>query len=107
MEVAVALGILISELAEPAFRDRFLTFCSEPKWHSMDPAWSLHRKVQETRKAPWEMSTDFSKALKMVLDACVQGDVPPAQVGELSLVVLSDMQFDAARVNGCGYGYYG
>jgi hypothetical protein len=33
----------------------------------------------------------------MVLEACVQGQVPPEEVGELSLVVLSDMQFDAAR----------
>lgn len=95
VEVAVALGILISEVGE--LKDRFLTFTSTPTWHSMQSDWTLLQKVQSAMSAAWDMSTDFSKALDLVLEACVSGDVPPAEVGELSLVVLSDMQFDAAR----------
>jgi hypothetical protein len=106
MEVAIALGILISEVAHPAVRDRFLTFESQPQWHQLQPEWSLKEKVTATQAAPWGGSTDFSKALTMLLDACVQGDVPPAEVGELQLVVLSDMQFDAAHGSG-GYRYGG
>jgi len=102
MEVAIALGILISEVAHPAVRDRFLTFETEPRWHAMQPEWSLHEKVSSAKVAPWGGSTDFSKALKLLLDACVKGGVPPAEVAELQLVVLSDMQFNAAG----GYGGY-
>eukprot|EP00658_Telonema_sp_P-2_P048813 TRINITY_DN37120_c0_g1_i2.p1 TRINITY_DN37120_c0_g1~~TRINITY_DN37120_c0_g1_i2.p1 ORF type:complete len:245 (+),score=65.34 TRINITY_DN37120_c0_g1_i2:47-781(+) len=47
----------------------------------------------------------FEKALDLVLEACVQNEVPPEEVGELSLVVLSDMQFDAARNAQHYYGY--
>merc|ERR1712086_882261 len=100
MEVAIALGVLISEVG--AIRDRFITFSSNPQWHVMQPDWSLRQKVQSAMGAHWEMSTDFQKALEMVLEACAQGEVPPEEVGELSLVVLSDMQFDAARSNQYG-----
>ena len=104
MEVAIALGLLISELAHPAVRDRFLTFETEPRWHAMDAAWSLHQKVRSAEQAPWGGSTDFSKALRLLLDACVAGGVPPTDVGELQLVVLSDMQFNTAAGLHGGYG---
>merc|ERR1712159_210209 len=94
MEVAIALGILISELGHPACRDRFLTFESEPRWHSLEGKKSLFDKVTSTAQAPWGGSTDFSKAIRLVLEACVAGDVPPEEVAELQLVVLSDMQFN-------------
>ncbi len=35
MEVAIALGILTSEVTHPVFRDRFLTFSEDPQWHDL------------------------------------------------------------------------
>merc|ERR1719393_1043541 len=104
MEVAIALGVLISECCHPAFRNRFLTFESNPQWHALNEAWSLHQKVRSSQAAPWGGSTDFSAALGLILDACIRGDVSPEEVGELQLVVLSDMQFNSAMGHG---GYYG
>jgi len=104
MEVAIALGLLIAELGHPTTRDRFLTFESTPQWHRLDAAASLFEKVQSAQSAPWGGSTDFSAAIRMLLQACVEGDVPPEEVGELQLVVLSDMQFNCATATG---GYYG
>jgi hypothetical protein len=98
MEVAIALGILISEVTHPSIRDRFLTFSSDPVWHVLRPGWSLANKVESARKAKWGMSTDFSKALRMILEVCVCAKVSPEEVSQMQLVVLSDMQFDAARV---------
>ena len=106
MEVAIAMGLLISELGHPTTRNRFLTFESEPRWHKLNEEASLFDKVQSASRAPWGGSTDFSKAIKMLLEACVQGNVPPEEVGELQLVVLSDMQFNcAAGIGGYHYGY--
>jgi len=102
MEVAIALGILISEVAHPAVRDRFITFESEPRWIQLKSEMSLMEKVQKTQAAPWGGSTDLSKALHLLLKACVEGEVPPEEIGDLQLVVLSDMQFN--QHNG---GYYG
>ena len=97
MEVAVTLGILISELTHPAFRNRFLTFSSEPKWCRLEPDWSLWHKVCKARAANWEMSTDMSKAIQAILHSCVENHVPADEVADLTLVVLSDMQFDVAQ----------
>ena len=93
LEVAVALGILISEIA---LLHRFITFSEDPSWHCLDPTSSLREKVQSCMNAKWGMSTDLQKAIDMMLQACKEGNVPASEVGELILVVLSDMQFDAA-----------
>ena len=101
MEVAIALSLLVSELS--LIPDRFITFAADPQWHKLEPNSSLREKVRSAMKAKWGMNTNFQKALELILDACVEGNVPPIEVGQLSLVVFSDMQFDAA-VSGSSYG---
>ena len=62
MEVAIALGILVSECTAPAFRDRLLTFETRPSWVDLSDCTSLRTKVQKTQAAPWGGSTDFEAA---------------------------------------------
>ena len=104
MQAAIALGLLISEVGHRTTRDRFLTFETNPRWHVFDPHASLHSKVQSAMGAEWGGSTDFSKALGLVLDACIKGNVSPDEVGGLQLVVLSDMQFNSALRDYSGRG---
>lgn len=104
MEVAIALGILMSEVNHPSFRDRLITFSSTPAWHVLQSDASLADKVRSTRGADWNMSTDFAAAMELILRRCVEGRVPASEVEGLTLVVLSDMQFDAARGGGGWYG---
>jgi Mg-chelatase subunit ChlD len=94
MAVAIALGILASELAAPAFRHRFLTFSATPTWVSLANARDLADKVAVARQAPWGMNTDFGAALELILDAAAKAKLAPEDVP--SLLVLSDMQFDQA-----------
>ena len=35
MMVSIALGVLISEMASPAFKNKVLTFESSPRWHTL------------------------------------------------------------------------
>lgn len=105
MEVAIAFGILVSEVATPQFANRFLTFESQPHWHKLDPSWNLYQKVQNTISAPWGSSTNFEAALKMILDACITNKIPADQVAKLTLVVFSDMQFDQAQTYGLNQTY--
>lgn len=98
MDVAVALGLLVSTFAAPAFKDRFLTFESEPRWHALDATASPVEKMRAARAAPWGGSTSFAKALDRVLDACVEHKLSPEEIPDL--IVFSDMQFDQAE----GYG---
>ncbi|KOO30614.1 mg282 protein [Chrysochromulina tobinii] len=62
MEAAIALGILVSELAAPTFRDRVLTFESVPNWVDLSSHTSICDKVRACQKAPWGGSTDFEAA---------------------------------------------
>lgn len=111
MEVSVALSILVSEVATPAFRDRFLTFSAAPTWHNLSGLTTLKAKVASTMSANWGMNTDFGAALQTILDACVTNNVPAEEVAKITLAVFSDMQFDTACGIGsnayCGYGGYG
>lgn len=95
MAVAIGLGILISEVSHPAFRDRFMTFESTPRWHSLAGEPSFHAKVKSAVRAPWGRSTNFGAAMDLLLETCVAAQLSLDDVPE-ALVVISDMQFDQA-----------
>ena len=95
MHVAIALGILVSEVTHPAFRDKVLTFHSNPTWHDLSMHTTFVDKVQSLQGAQCGGSTDFGKAMEKIAalvraERLEQGDVP-------DLLVISDMQFNQAR----------
>ncbi len=94
MDVAVALGIMVSELANPVFRDKFLTFSARPQWFDLSGYSSIIEKVQATRRAPWQMNTNFELAIDEILTLVERNRLPQEEVP--NLIVFSDMQFDAA-----------
>jgi len=102
MQVAIALGILVSELASPAFRGRFLTFHERPSWVKLEAGAPVAAKVAAAARAPWGMSTDFAAAMDLVLEVCVANKLAPGEIPDL--LVLSDMQFDEAAGKGAGWG---
>ena len=105
MHVAIALGILVSEVTHPAFRDKVLTFDTDPTWHDLSMHTTFVDKVQSLQGAQWGGSTDFGKAMEKIAELVraerlEQGDVP-------DLLVISDMQFNQAGVHGrfSSFGY--
>jgi hypothetical protein len=98
MEAAIALGILVSELAAPTFRDRVLTFESVPNWVDLSSHTSIRDKVRACEQAPWGGSTNFEAACERILGAAEAAKLPPDEVPDL--IVFSDMQFDEARGHG-------
>ena len=94
--VATALGILVSMTCDPAFRDRFITFDTNPTWVNLSGCKSLFEKVKMAQNAPWGGSTNFEAAFEMILNASCNA-VPaltPDQIPDL--IVFSDMQFNQA-----------
>ena len=94
MFVAIAMGILTSEVTHSAFRDKVLTFHENPVWHDLSAETTFVDKVKSLAKAPWGGSTDFSQAMGLIAELVrnerlKQGDIP-------DLLVVSDMQFDEA-----------
>ena len=98
MEAAIGLGILTSELAAPAFRDRVLTFEAKPRWVDLSGCGSLRSKVEALAAAPWGGSTDFAAACEHILAAVQAARLSADEIPDL--LVLSDMAFDEAHGEG-------
>jgi hypothetical protein len=94
MIVAISLGILVSELSNPAFRNRFITFHENPTWVSLEGITSLRDKVVKTKGAPWGGSTNFEAALTMILKVAVEKKLTPEEIPDV--IVFSDMQLNQA-----------
>jgi len=92
LEVAVSLGIYLSERNKSVFKDGFITFSGSPKLQILkDP--SLRGKVNSLVRAEWEMDTNLEKAFALILNKAVAGNVSPEDMPNY-LVILSDMQFN-------------
>ncbi len=104
--VSLALGILISEINHPSFKDHILTFDSEPKWHSFANMTSLKDKVSSIRGNIGQgLSTNFYKACMRVLQKMKDNKVPVGEEPE-DLIVLTDMGWDAASSDSASTYYY-
>lgn len=95
IEVSKALGVLISEITHPAFRDHILTFDAVPQWHSFVGKKTLKTKLASLRGCGQGLNTDFYKACQCIIERMVQNKVPVGEEPE-DLIVITDMGFDAA-----------
>ena len=97
MQVAIALGLLLSELAPPPWHGEMLTFSTIPQWFSCPPtATTLQAKVAAMQRMPWDMTTNFAAALELVLARATNAAVPSDALPEV-MFVFTDMQFDSAK----------
>uniref|UniRef100_A0A7S3JUV8 TROVE domain-containing protein n=1 Tax=Aureoumbra lagunensis TaxID=44058 RepID=A0A7S3JUV8_9STRA len=95
LEVAIAMGLVVAELAAPAFQNRVLTFESTPRWHRIESHHNLPEKVRALMRMPWGGSTNFAAALEMILESSIKHKLKSDQIPDL--IVFSDMQFDSAN----------
>jgi hypothetical protein len=106
--VSLALGMLIAEVSGT---NKILTFDSIPQWHTFNPADDLYAKVASIGDIGHGLSTDFQKAMDLVLQDIKERRVKPEDVPDLGeggrigtqsatvpkdLIVFTDMGWDAA-----------
>lgn len=92
IDVAVSLGLYLSEKNTSDFKDMFLTFSGSPKLEVLKG--TLSQRVAQLEKAHWDMNTNLHKAFEEILRVAVKGKVAQEDMPEI-LLILSDMQFDA------------
>ena len=97
MNAAIALGIRIAE--KSVLGKRVMTFSSNPTWVNLDGYDDFISQVGILMNAQWGMNTNFHAALDLILDAIILNKMPPEDVQDMVLVILSDMQMDAG--DGC------
>jgi len=92
LHAAIALGIRIAE--KSAIGKRVMTFSASPTWVNLEGHDDFVSQVDVIHRAEWGMNTNFHAALDMILNAIIQNKMPPEEVQDMVLVVLSDMQMD-------------
>lgn len=97
MEVAISLGMYISERNEGAFKDMFMTFSSTPQIQKL--LGPLSDRYGQLARADWGMSTNLESAFKTILNQAVKFNIPQSEM-PTKVLILSDMEFDHATGGG-------
>ncbi len=96
MTVSIALGLMIADLSPEPWHNRMITFHESPSWCQIpNTVTTLEEKVRLAAAMPWGGSTAFDQALKLVLDTALTQRTPAHEMPK-TMIVLTDMQFDAA-----------
>jgi hypothetical protein len=97
MEVAISLGMYISERNEGSFKDMFMTFSSKPQIQKL--LGPLSDRYRQLARADWDMSTNLEAAFKTILNQATKFNIPQNEM-PTKIIILSDMQFNAATGDG-------
>lgn len=96
MDVAISLGLYISERNEGPFKDAFMTFSSSPKLQYLKG--SLSDRYSQLKRASWCMSTNLELTFKTILDKAKSMKVSQDEMPTMVLI-LSDMEFNYAATH--------
>jgi len=99
IDAAVGLGILLTELSSGPFRNRAITFSKTPEWIDLTNANSLLQKINITTNAGWGMTTNLYSVFSLILKVAIEHRLSDTELGNMDLIILSDMQFDASQKN--------
>jgi hypothetical protein len=91
MDVAISLGLYISERNEGAFKDSFITFSNRPSLQVLKG--SLSERYKQLARADWGMSTNIEKVFTTILNSATSNNVPQSEMPTMVLI-LSDMEFN-------------
>lgn len=97
MDVAISLGLYISERNVGAFQDAFITFSSNPQLQFLRG--NLKERFQQLGQADWGMNTNIEKVFDLILNQALKHNVAQSEM-PTKVLILSDMQFDAATRSG-------
>jgi len=106
--VSMALGILGSQVCSDEFKDKLMTFDSDPTWHHFTAGSDLFARIRTITDSGigQGLSTDFQKAMDLVLETLKTKRMRPGQEPE-NLIVLTDMGWDQACSSSEMSGYTG
>jgi len=93
MDVAVSLGLYISERNVGPFQDYFVTFSQNPELQVLKG--NLRERLRQLNSASWGYNTNLEAVFSLILDQAVKNSVPQDQM-PTKILILSDMEFDQA-----------
>jgi hypothetical protein len=95
MEACISLSLLLTDILDGVWKNKILTFESNPKWHNIPEDLNIVKKIEFLKNAPWGGSTNIGKALEMILNVALINKISNEDMPK-KMVIFSDMQFDQA-----------
>lgn len=92
LDVCVGLGMYIAERSEGIFKNKVVTFDSDPTFVNLFG--NLQQRFTTLIDAPWGGSTNLQKTFDIVLKAAKNGNLPQDKMPK-TILILSDMEFDS------------
>jgi hypothetical protein len=93
MDIALSLGLYISERNEGSFKDSFITFSERPQLQKLSG--NLYDRYTQLRAADWGMSTNLESVFELILNQSIKHNVPQSEM-PTKILILSDMEFNQA-----------
>ena len=93
MDVAISLGLYISERNVGPFKDAFVTFSESPSLQILKG--SLNERYNQLARADWAMSTNLEAVFNLVLSKAKDSNVSESEMPTM-ILILSDMEFNSA-----------
>lgn len=93
VDVAISLGLYLSERLTGVWKDKFITFSERPEL--CYTTGSLSDRYMQMSGANWGYNTNFEAVFKLILDVATKFKLDQSNIPQ-KVVVFSDMQFDAA-----------
>jgi hypothetical protein len=100
MDVAISLGLYISERNVGPFKDAFVTFSDNPRLQVLNG--SLKERYSQLSRADWDMSTNLEAVFRLILNKAKESNVSQDEMPTMVLI-LSDMEFNSAVSRRGGY----
>jgi len=98
MCVAIALSLLVADLAEEPFKGLICTFSSTPELFKV-PDGQLDTKVKAVQGMNWNMSTNVEAVFDLILERATAHNISQEAMIK-RLFIFSDMQFNQATDSG-------
>lgn len=95
LDIATALSIYFAERASGEFKDKYITFSSEPKVVNLSNLHSLHDKLARSYREGDCSNTNIAKTFDLILKVAVKGKMKQEDMPK-NILIVSDMEFDYA-----------
>lgn len=97
MDVAISLGLYISERNEGPFKDAFVTFSDNPQLQVVSG--NLTDRYRQMKSSDWGMSTNLEATFELILNQAKKHGLTQDQMPN-KILILSDMEFNSATGGG-------
>lgn len=105
MDVAVSLGLYLSERLQGPFKDTFITFSATPQLQKVKG--TLKNRMTSIMRSKWGMNTNLQATFDLVLNTAVANRLEQSELPS-KILIISDMEFDACTgYSTRSYGQYG